>query len=403
MASQPVTENFGPWMLVQRKARKGPSLKGKTQQFNRDLDSANKFVPETQLDPALIVNDQSKNTQQDSGSSSQVRPASKPRVKNRFSDRIKTYSHPYLSKTGSIPKKHSSNQVLSQSATLKDSTAWLPKNNVFLGPNPNPSNLVAIFEPQQEQIDIENRLAAPEQTLLEINSQPAPKPPDIVMGDKEKVLHFLNQALTEGSFPLELARAHITLIPKKEIPIYMADFRPITLLNTVYKILSKALVNRLRPLLQNLVGPLQSSFLPGRGTSDNIVITQEAVHSLMKRKGRVGGMILKIDLHKAYDSVSWEFLEQVLVDFNFPRSLIKLIMFCVSANNLSVICNGEAQPFFAAQRGLRQGDPLSPYLFILCMEKLSHMIQDQVHKKRWKPVKIARTGPPISHLFLLMI
>lgn len=109
----------------------------------------------------------------------------------------------------------------------------------------------------------------------------------------------------------------------------MADFRPITLLNSVYKILSKALVNRIRPLLHTLVGPFQSSFITGRGTGENIVITQEVVHSLMKRKGRLGSMVFKIDLHKAYDSVSWVFLRQVLVYFNFPTQFFNLIMFCV--------------------------------------------------------------------------
>lgn len=111
-------------------------------------------------------------------------------------------------------------------------------------------------------------------------------------------------------------------------------------------------------------------------------------------------MVLKIDLHKAYDSVSWEFLKQVLVDFNFPQQLINLIMFCVSSNQLSVIWNGEAQPFFAPKRGLRQVlKSASPYLFILCMEKLSHMIQDRVHRKQWKPVKVSRSGPSLSHFF----
>lgn len=210
---------------------------------------------------------------------------------------------------------------------------------------------------------------------------------------------FVNSALDTATFNVSLARAYITLIPKGSDSETIQSFRPISLLNVTYKLLSKVLVNRIRPLLEKLIGPHQSSFLPGRSTSDNIILTQEAIHSMRNSKCKKGSMILKIDLHKAFDCVSWDFLREVLSHFNFPPILINLILFCVSSCSLSVLWNGESLPPFSPGRGLRQGDPLSPYLFILVMEKLAYMIQEKVNSGRWKPLKISRGGVTLSHLF----
>ncbi|GKV16524.1 hypothetical protein SLEP1_g27155 [Rubroshorea leprosula] len=205
-------------------------------------------------------------------------------------------------------------------------------------------------------------------------------------------LDFVNQALLEGCFDPVLTRAYVALIPKEDSPDVIQKFRPISLLNVAYKVLSKLIVNRLCPHLQKIVGPHQSSFLAGRSTVDNIILTQEAVHSMKRLKGRRGAMVLKIDLHKAFDSIDWGFLRQVLTDFNVPQQLINLIMFAVTSVQLEILWNGEPLPSFRPMRGLRQGDPLSPYLFILVMEKLAHMIQGRVFTKDWKPYKLSRGG-----------
>ncbi|GKV23269.1 hypothetical protein SLEP1_g33018 [Rubroshorea leprosula] len=163
--------------------------------------------------------------------------------------------------------------------------------------------------------------------------------------------------------------------------------------------IEEVIVNRLRPHLQNLIGPWQSSFLSGRSTSDNIILVQEAVQSMRRLKGKKGALALKIDLHKAFDRVDWGFLKEVLIDFNLPEPLIQLIMFSVTSLQLSIIWNGEQLPSFQPQQGLRQGDPLSPYLFIMVMEKLSYMILSRRQQHQWKPFKISRGGLPFSHLF----
>ncbi|XP_028080539.1 uncharacterized protein LOC114282098 [Camellia sinensis] len=155
----------------------------------------------------------------------------------------------------------------------------------------------------------------------------------------------------------------------------------------------------LRPLLGKIVRPNQSSFIPGRNTSDNIIITQEIIHSLNKKKGKKGGLVFKIDLEKAYDNLSWDFLKQTLEEFNFDHNFIELIMYCVTTVSSAVIWDGVPLQEFIPARGLRQGDPLSPYLYVLCLERLSNMISFQADHKTWKGVETSRKGPKLTHLF----
>ncbi|XP_019150780.1 PREDICTED: uncharacterized protein LOC109147628 [Ipomoea nil] len=129
---------------------------------------------------------------------------------------------------------------------------------------------------------------------------------------------MVNQALGTGEVHKSLLQTFMTLIPKKEIPETAADFRPITLINVAFKVISKTLVNRLRPIMCKLIGPHQNSFLPGRSTMDNVVLTQEVIHTLNHKRGKKSFMVVKVDLHKAYDSVSWDFLRDSLIGFGFP-------------------------------------------------------------------------------------
>ena len=182
----------------------------------------------------------------------------------------------------------------------------------------------------------------------------------------------------------------VVLIPKVENPVSMKDFRPISLCNVVYKVITKVLVNRLRPHLKEIIGPLQGGFIPGRGTPDNIIVAQEVLHFMKKTKSKKGTLAFKIDLEKAYDRVDWGFLKQTLVSFGFPPPTVNLIMRCVTASSLSILWNGDRLNSFTPSRGLRQGDPISPYLFVLCMERLSCSINQQVDKGVWKPVAVSR-------------
>lgn len=111
----------------------------------------------------------------------------------------------------------------------------------------------------------------------------------------------------------------------------MPLFRPISMCSTIYKVISKVIVAWLRPLLGKLVSPNQVSFIPGRHISDNIMIAQEMIHKCKQSKGNKGYMIWKVDLSKAYDKLSWSFVEKVLYEIQFPDNLVKLIMSCVTS------------------------------------------------------------------------
>lgn len=140
-----------------------------------------------------------------------------------------------------------------------------------------------------------------------------------VVGDD--LWNLVCNAFLTGHFEECLAETLIMLIPKVDNPMHLRNFRPISLCNVVYRVITKVLVSRLRPFLDDLIGPLQSSFLPKKGTSDNAILAQEVIHFMHTSKSKKGIVAFKIDLEKAYDRVSWDFLETTLRDFGFPLVL----------------------------------------------------------------------------------
>lgn len=213
------------------------------------------------------------------------------------------------------------------------------------------------------------------------------------------MVQFVREAWHSGRIDPQFNKTLIALIPKIPNPSRITEFRPISLCSVVYKAVTKVLANRLQRILPTLIGPFQSSFIQGRSIIDNIIIAQEVVHSMRKKQGKGGWLTLKIDLEKAFDRLRWDFIHDTLADVGLPAEMTTLIMDCISTPSMSVLWNGHPSPPFHPQRGLRQGDPLSPYIFVLCMEKLSQSIQRAVNQGRWKPIKLGRRGIPLSHLF----
>jgi hypothetical protein len=191
----------------------------------------------------------------------------------------------------------------------------------------------------------------------------------------------------------------IVLIPKKKNAVCLRDFRPISLCNVIYKVVSKCMVNRLRPLLQEIIVPNQSAFIPGRLIIDNTLIAFECIHSLQKStygKGKFCGY--KLDLAKAYDRVDWKYLKEILRKLGFANQWITWVMCCVKTVTYSVRFNGILLDKFTPTRGLRQGDPLSSYLFLFVADGLSRLLQQEIDAGQIKELKVCRHSPGISHL-----
>jgi hypothetical protein len=208
------------------------------------------------------------------------------------------------------------------------------------------------------------------------------------------------QILNKGSDPTHINNTYISLIPKISKPILPSDFRPIILCNVSLKIVTKAIANRVKKVLPFVITDHQSAFLTNRLITDNILVAFEAFHKIYKTTNKKKGFVgIKLDMAKAYDRIEWSFLHKTLLTMGFPPNLVNTIMRCVTTVSFSILINGHSSNSFNPQRGLRQGDPLSPYLFIICAEVLSGLLTKGLADGNFQGVMIAPSAPPISHLF----
>jgi hypothetical protein len=259
-------------------------------------------------------------------------------------------------------------------------------------------------EVQQIRCDIEDEEIR--KAVFSMNPWKAPGPDGFPAGFYQKSWNIVGRSVCDfvkkvWYNPLLLREVNFTdicLIPKVEHPENIQQFRPISLCNTIYKIVSKVLTNRIKQTISRVVSPHQTGFIPGRSIHENIVVAQEMAHSMRKMTGRVGYFAIKVDLSKAYDRLNWDFIHHTLVEVGYPREWIDVVRVAVTSVRTNVKWNGVRADYFQPKQGIRQGDPISPYLFVLCMDKLSHLISQAVQEGEWKPMRAGRNGPLISHL-----
>jgi len=205
--------------------------------------------------------------------------------------------------------------------------------------------------------------------------------------------------LTTGQFPPDLNITNIALIPKGSLQVSMKDWRPIALCNVLYKIISKVLANRLKTILSQCIFDNQSASVPGRSILDNAMVAIEVLHFMKaKTRGEDRYVALKLDICKAYDRMDWNYVMTVLHKLGFHDRWIHWMRMCIESVDYSVLVNGEPVGPIIPGCGLRQGDPLSPYLFIICAEGLSSLIRDAKSRGVLTWTKVCRTAPSVSHL-----
>lgn len=163
-------------------------------------------------------------------------------------------------------------------------------------------------------------------------------------------------------------------------PSGVKDLRPISCCNTIYKCI--IIANRFQLVLPDLEGKQQTAFVQGRRIGDNILLAQELLRNSHRNKG-TPRCALKVDLMKTYDTVRWDFVGVVLNILGFPERVVQWIRECISTPRFYISINGELNGFFPGERALRQGDPMSPYIFVLVMEAFSGLLSYMANQGRF--------------------
>lgn len=214
------------------------------------------------------------------------------------------------------------------------------------------------------------------------------------------IQHDVHKAVQEFylrfRMPKPTATATIILIPKVCNPQNFADYRPICLTNFISKVITRLLASRLAKILPKVISPEQAGFLQGRGITEQVLLAQEMVHFLDKRT-RGGQVIIKLDMTKAFDRISWQYLQLLLRKLGMDERLVRILINNLSATNCSILLNVSLTSSFSLGRGVKQGDPLSPLLFILSSEGFSRGLNDLMQTRALLGFKADRV-PCISHL-----
>ena len=210
------------------------------------------------------------------------------------------------------------------------------------------------------------------------------------------VLDFLNF----GIVPPKFNETHVILIPKIKNPTKITQYRPISLSNVISRLASKVIANRLKRFLPKIISEHQRAFMSECLIVDNILVAFESMHHLnQKRNGKNGEMALKLDMSEAFDRVEWNCLRVIMHKMGFCTKWVNLMMQCVTTVTYLIRLNGKPRGHIIPSRGLRQGDPISHFLFLFCAEGLSSLLQRAISMGSIKGVVASPQGPHISHLF----
>ncbi|GJX02266.1 RNA-directed DNA polymerase, eukaryota, partial [Tanacetum coccineum] len=241
-------------------------------------------------------------------------------------------------------------------------------------------------------------------SVWECGTDKAPGPDGFTFGFFRHFWHLVDRDVCEAvryffkfsDLPKGCNSSFIALIPKIPDANLVKDFRPISLIGSIYKIIAKILTNRLVDVLGGIINEVQSAFIKDRQILDGPFILNEVMSWCKKKKKQT--LLFKVDFEKAYDSVRWDFLDDVLGKFGFGDKWRKWIQCCLHSSKGSIIINGSPTDEFQFGRGLKQGDPLSPFLFLLIMESLHISFQRVVDAGMFHGIDVGGLVN-LSHMF----
>jgi hypothetical protein len=247
--------------------------------------------------------------------------------------------------------------------------------SLFTAQDHTDPEVITRYVPQKVTSEMNARLCAPftdleiESALFMMHPNKSPGPDGFTAGFyikhwdllKNDICAGIRKFLEGGEMPEIVNSTVLVLIPKIKQPQDLTQYRPIALCNVLYKIASKVIALRLRPILEEIISEEQSAFVPARLITDNVLTAYECIHYLKRKKGKSGACAIKLDMAKAYDRVEWSYLRAIIEKLGFAANWIRV--------------NGHFSEYFKPTRGIRQGDPISPYLFLICSEGLSCLLK----------------------------
>ncbi|GJW16081.1 RNA-directed DNA polymerase, eukaryota, reverse transcriptase zinc-binding domain protein [Tanacetum coccineum] len=259
-----------------------------------------------------------------------------------------------------------------------------------------------VSQHQLEILESEVSLEEIKEVVWDCGSDKSPRPDGFSFGFikrywnmmKNDIFAAISEFSNNGDIPIGCNASFITLIPKIESPLVVNDFRPISLIGILYKIIAKIISCRIALIIDDIVDPVQSAFIKNRQILDGPMILNEVVHTLKRKKKKA--MIFKVDITKAYDTLSWDYLISVIRFMGFGNKCVRWIKACLESARSFVLVNGSPTMEFQLERGHRQGDPLAPFLFILAMEGFHIAMEDGIEAKKYIGINIGDVC--LSHL-----
>ncbi|KAJ4757665.1 RNA-directed DNA polymerase (reverse transcriptase)-related family protein [Rhynchospora pubera] len=198
--------------------------------------------------------------------------------------------------------------------------------------------------------------------------------------------------------PSEWLKCNVVLIPKNNEPESPSDYRPLSIGNVLYRLTMKIIAERLRPYMRKIISHEQTAFVKGKCISDNIILVREILHSFRQQNFKQKAFLLKADITKAFDKLNWQFLQQAMQYLNMPGKITRILKNSYECAKVTIRVNGVGDGFIVPTQGVRQGCPMSPYVFIMAMEILTRVMTKAMAHGQIKGVKVAENGPRISHV-----